>query len=157
MPTPPGFSGSDSARRERSCSAHPTPAVAAIILRDREILMVRRGQEPGAGRWSIPGGSVELGETLEQALKREVREETGLEIEVGEFAGIAEVIVREGEAIKWHYVILDYFATPSSTSEPIAASDVTECRWIPLDELARYDVTETLIERLRELRLISDC
>ena len=62
---------------------HPVPAVGAIILKDDKILLVKRGAEPGIGKWSIPGGSMEFGETMEEAVKREVKEETGLDVEVG--------------------------------------------------------------------------
>ena len=75
----------------------PIPAVAGVIVRDGEILLVRRGVEPSKGKWSVPGGSVEWGETLVEALKREVREETGLEIEVGEVAGVYDLVI-EGDA-----------------------------------------------------------
>jgi mutator protein MutT len=132
---------------------NPVPAVAAIILRDREILLVKRGAEPGLGKWSVPGGSIEIGETLEEALKREVLEETGLEIVVGKLAGVCDLIVkREGE-IRFHYILIDYFAAVES-GEPVAATDVSECRWVSLDEISRYDVTTSLLDRLREHGLI---
>jgi 8-oxo-dGTP diphosphatase len=131
----------------------PVPAVAAIILRDREILLIRRGGEPGAGLWSIPGGSVELGETLEESLKREVREETGLEIMVGKLAGVHNLVVREAGRIRFHYVILDYSADVIS-GEICAASDVTDCRWVRLDDLGQYELTESLIARLKEFQII---
>jgi len=131
----------------------PVPAVAAIILRDRQILMIRRGSEPGKGLWSIPGGCIELGESIQDALRREVLEETGVSIEVGEFAGVAEVVIRGGGSVRFHYIILDYFARIVS-GEIRAASDALECRWIPLSELTDYDVTESLIERLKALGLL---
>lgn len=131
----------------------PVPAVAAIILRDGEILLIRRGGEPGAGLWSIPGGNVELGETLEEALKREVREETGLEIIVGKLAGVHNLVVREAGRIRFHYVILDYFADVVS-GEMCPASDVTDCRWVRLDELRQYRLTDNLITRLKEFQII---
>lgn len=131
----------------------PVPAVAAIILRDREILLIRRGGEPGLGLWSIPGGSVELGETLEEALKREVREETALEIQVGKLAGVHNLVVCEEGRIRFHYVILDYFADVVS-GEMCPATDVTDCRWVRLDELGQYELTDSLITRLKEFQII---
>jgi len=133
---------------------YPVPAVAAIILRGSEILLVKRASEPGLGKWSAPGGSVEIGETLEQALSREVREETGLEIEIGELAGVSDLIVRRDGIIRFHYVLIDYFAAVRS-GEPVAATDVSECRWVPLEQIGRYDVTESLLDRLRKHGLIS--
>lgn len=132
---------------------HPVPAVAAIIMRDGEILLVRRGAEPGIGKWSVPGGSVEIGERLEEALKREVREETGLEIEVGDLAGLTDLIVKKNDEIQFHYVLIDYFATAMS-GEPVAATDACDCRWVPLDEIGNYDVTTSLLDRLREHGLV---
>jgi 8-oxo-dGTP diphosphatase len=137
----------------RNGMRNPIPAVAAIILRDREVLLVKRGAEPALGKWSVPGGSVEIGETLEEALKREVREETGLEIQVGTLAGVCDLIVRREVEIRFHYVLIDYFATVVS-GEPVAATDVSECRWVPLDQIGRYDVTASLLDRLRERGLI---
>lgn len=134
---------------------YPVPAVAAIIMRDGEILLVRRGSEPGIGKWSVPGGSVEIGETLVEAIKREVMEETGLEIDVGDFAGISDLIVRKDGEIQFHYVLSDFFAT-AKPGEPVAATDASDCRWVPLDEIANYDVTNSLLDRLRAHGLTAD-
>jgi ADP-ribose pyrophosphatase YjhB (NUDIX family) len=132
---------------------HPVPAVAAIILRGREILLVKRGGEPGLGKWSAPGGSMEIGETLQEALKREVREETGLEIEVGKLASVSDLIVKQDNDIAFHYVLIDYYATVVS-GNLIAATDALDCRWVSLDEIRKYDVTASLIDRLRDNGLI---
>jgi mutator protein MutT len=134
-------------------NVRPTPAVAAIILRDLEILLVKRGAEPSIGLWSIPGGSVELGETLEEALKREVREETGLEVNVGEIAGVSDLIIKQYGRVTYHYILIDYFASVTS-GEVTAGTDATDCKWVSLDEIERYDVTQSLLDRLREHGLI---
>lgn len=133
---------------------HPVPAVGAIILREDELLLIKRGAEPAMGKWSIPGGSVEIGETLEEAVRREVKEETNLDVEVGKLAGLTDLIVKKDGVLTWHYVLINYFAT-ALDGEPVAATDVSECRWVKLSDLANYDVTKTLIDRLQQLGLIS--
>lgn len=121
----------------------PTIAVGAICVRDGELLLIRRRNDPARGRWSLPGGRVEAGELLADALVREVREETGLQIAVGELAGILEV------PQDTHYVILDYFATVEGSSTPLAADDATEARWVALGDVARMDLTPRFVETLR--------
>jgi ADP-ribose pyrophosphatase YjhB (NUDIX family) len=131
----------------------PVPAVGAFILRGSEILLIRRGKEPSLGKWSIPGGSIEWGETVEEATRREVLEETGLVVEVGELAGVIDVIERIGDEIAFDYVIIDHFAKVVSGTLN-AATDVTEARWVPLTELRNMDVTGTVVRRLAELGII---
>ncbi len=121
----------------------PTIAVGAICVRDGELLLIRRRNDPARGRWSLPGGRVEAGELLADALVREVREETGLQIAVGELAGILEV------PQDTHYVILDYFATVEGSSTPLAADDATEARWVALGDVARMDLTPRFVETMR--------
>jgi 8-oxo-dGTP diphosphatase len=132
---------------------HPVPAVGAIILRDDEILLIKRATEPALGKWSVPGGSVEMGESLTEAVKREVKEETNLEVVVGELAGLTDLIVKKDGVLTWHYVLINYFAT-AADGVPTPATDVSECHWVKLSDLGNYDVTKTLIDRLRDLRLI---
>lgn len=132
---------------------HPVPAVAAIVIRDGKILLVKRGSEPGLGLWSIPGGSIEPGETTEEALKREVLEETGIEINIGKLAGVYDLIVRHDDIILFHYVLIDYFAT-FAAGEIRAATDAVDCRWVPLEDLHNYNLTSSLIDRLREHGLL---
>ena len=132
---------------------HPVPAVAAIIVRDGHILMIKRGVEPSLGKWSVPGGRLEIGETMEEGLRREVLEETGLDVEVGTLAGVSDLIVKKDDELWFHYVVLDFFAQVRS-GEAVAASDVVDCRWIRLDELDHYDVTLSLLGTLRKNGLI---
>ena len=119
-----------------------TLAVGAIVIRNDALLMIRRGREPNRGLWSIPGGRVEHGEYLADAVRREVREETGLEVEVGDLVGILEV---PGDD---HYVILDYAARPSGGDDPVAGDDASEVGWIPLDEVSALDCTPRFVETL---------
>ncbi len=112
---------------------HPIPAVGAVIIEEGSLLLIRRGNEPGAGQWSIPGGRVELGEHLAEALQREVREETGLRIAVGAIADVSDLIVAEENAIAFHYVLIDYFAQvldgdPRAGSERHRGALGTFCR-----------------------------
>ena len=105
--------------------------------------MVRRAHDPGAGLWSLPGGRVEHGEYLADALRREIAEETGLDVRVHDLVGILEVV---GDP---HYVILDYFAEVAGDSEPVPAGDVSEVRWVPLGEAASLPCTPRFVETLR--------
>jgi mutator protein MutT len=130
----------------------PVPSVAAIIVEDGRILLIRRGKEPSMGKWSIPGGRMEWGETLIDAVKREVREETGLEIETESVAGIYDLIIPDGNEIKYHYVIIDYFAKKIG-GELSANDDASEARWVPITHLGSYDLAEHLKERLHEMGL----
>lgn len=119
-----------------------TVAVGAIVIHDDALLMVRRGREPNRGLWSIPGGRLLHGEYLGDAVKREVKEETGLDVEVGELVGILEVPGDE------HFVILDHAATVSGNSEPVAGDDADEVEWVPLDEVSKRDCTPRFVETL---------
>jgi len=121
----------------------PQIAVGAVVLHEGALLMVRRNQEPAKGLWSVPGGRVESGEYLDLAVKREVSEETGLDVEVGDLLGILEVV---GDP---HYVILDFMASIASRQEPSAGDDVSEARWVPLDEVASLECTPRFCETMR--------
>jgi 8-oxo-dGTP diphosphatase len=124
---------------------NPSPALAvgAIVIHDDSLLMVRRGREPNKGLWSVPGGRVEAGEYLSDALRREVREETGIDIEVGDLLGILEWAGDE------HFVILDYLAHPLDDATPRASDDAVEARWVPLRDVAKLDCTPRFVETMR--------
>lgn len=130
----------------------PKPAVSAVIVRDGEILLVKRGCEPNMGLWSLPGGSIELGETLQEALAREVLEETSLEVEPGDIAGVYDVIVKDGDTVTFHYVIISLFAK-IIFGEPAAASDAADLGWVKLEDVSNYPTTAGLVERLRAFGL----
>jgi 8-oxo-dGTP diphosphatase len=128
----------------------PVIAVGAVIIHNDEMLMIRRGKDPGRGLWSIPGGAVEHGEYLSDALEREVKEETGLDVEIGVLVGILEVV---GDP---HYVIHDYSATLTGGSTATAGDDVDEARWVPLDEVPSLDCTPRFVETMRAWGVLAE-
>jgi len=123
----------------------PVVGVGGVVVRDGRVLLIRRGKEPLRGRWTVPGGTVELGETLQQALVREMREETGVEVEPLEVLTVFDRIEREGERIVYHYVIVDYLCRWCS-GEARAASDALEAAWVAAVELSGYDLPPKALE-----------
>lgn len=120
--------------------------MGAVILHDGRILLEKRGNVPGRGKWSIPGGLVELGETPEESVVREVREETELVVSNPEVIGVVNnVEVDVDGRIKYHFVIIDYLVEFVS-GIPMAASDALELRWVEIDEVERYDLTKSFRE-----------
>jgi 8-oxo-dGTP diphosphatase len=123
----------------------PQVCVGAIAVDSDQILLIRRGQAPSRGYWSVPGGRVEAGETLAEAVVRELREETGLEGVCGSLVGWTE---RMGQ--DYHFVILDFWATVMTSGEPTAGSDAAEAAWVPLFEVADLALVEGLAEFLHD-------
>jgi ADP-ribose pyrophosphatase YjhB (NUDIX family) len=112
-----------------------------VIDRDRALL-IRRGHEPLKGEWSIPGGMLELGEELATGVRRELKEETGLDVEPLECILVFDRIMREGKRVKYHYVIIDYLCR-RKRGRLRPASDVIGARWVRRKDLPRYHLTET--------------
>ncbi len=127
----------------------PVVGVGGVVVRDGRALLVRRGKAPLYGRWTVPGGTVELGETLEQAVVREMEEETGLQVEPIEVLTVFDRIDREGERVLYHYVIVDYLCRWRS-GEARAASDALEVAWASAGELARYELPAKALEVVRD-------
>jgi ADP-ribose pyrophosphatase YjhB (NUDIX family) len=125
-------------------SPHPQVAVGAVCVRDGRLLLVRRGRGTAIGLWSLPGGRVEHGERLADAVARELREETGLEATVGPLCGVAERFL--GDA---HYVILDFWAN-ATNGEAVAADDALEVAWADREDLRRLPLVGLLEEFLTE-------
>ena len=124
----------------------PVVGVGAVIVCDGKLLLEKRKNEPGKGKWSIPGGLVELGESVEQTVVREVEEETGLEVEKPEHIDVVDNIIRdESSRVKYHFVIIDYFMKLKGGTLK-AASDAEELKWVPLSDVEKYDLTKTFRE-----------
>lgn len=121
----------------------PVIAVGGVVVKDGKLLMIRRGNDPGKGLWSIPGGRLDRGEYIVDAVAREVKEETGLDVEVRELLGILEV---PGDP---HYVILDHVAAYSGDAEPTPGGDVDAVEWVSFEDIDNRECTPRLLETLR--------
>lgn len=121
----------------------PLVSATAIVVHEGKVLAIRRANEPSKGKWSFPGGLVELGERVKDAVKREVKEEVGLDVEVMRYLGVVDNIIKDGSGrTKYHYVILGYLASPLSL-EVEANEEVLEWMWMSKDELMSSDSTRT--------------
>ena len=123
----------------------PTVAVGAVVVHDGDLLVIKRGHPPATGRWSLPGGRVEAGELLVEAVVREVLEETGLEAACGELLGWAERVDDDG-----HFVILDFEATVLERRDPTPGDDAIEALWVPLSDVTDLDLVDGVAEFLHE-------
>ncbi len=120
--------------------------VGAIIFKEDRVLLVQRGRPPAYGKWSLPGGLVELGESLENAVQREVLEEVGLNVRVQDLLAVLDrVILDRHGRIEYHYVLLDFLCF-SDDGEPHPASDALSCQFVPMDSLLRYEMTNGTVE-----------
>ena len=127
----------------------PRVGVGAVVLHEGRVLLVRRAARPSPGKWSLPGGLVELGETTAEAVRREIAEECGCDIRLVGVCGVIDRVVRDAEgSVRYHYVLVDYLAYPES-DEVTAGSDAAEACWVPVDRVDELDVTEGLSDMIR--------
>jgi 8-oxo-dGTP diphosphatase len=132
----------------------PFVGVGAVVVQDGKVLLVKRKYEPLAGQWSLPGGAVEVGETLEACLVREMLEETGLEVRVGPVIEVFDRITHDAEGrVMYHFVLVDYLCWPTGGTL-CASSDVAEVRFADPRDIFQYDLTTkatSVVERALEL------
>ena len=123
--------------------------VGAVVLDGDLVLLVKRGGVTLPGKWSIPGGLVELGETTRDAVVREVAEECGLEIEIVDVCGVLDRVVRDAEGrVRYHWVLVDYLALARGGTL-CAGDDAADARWVRVDEVEQYDTTDGLMDMIK--------
>ena len=131
---------------KREYPGQPVVGVGAVIVDDGKVVLVKRGVEPALGKWSIPGGAVELGEAVRDACIREAKEECGLDIELLDDRPVDAIdnltLDREG-CFRYHYVLLQFLGKPKGgVLRP--TSDATEANWVPLETVEKYDLAESI-------------
>lgn len=131
----------------------PRVAVGAVVIHNDCILLVKRGKPPAQGEWAIPGGSVELGETLQTAVEREIYEETGITIKAHKVIYTFDSIIKEGARTRFHYVILDFEASYVAGA-PQAGDDVVEAGWFGPGQLQVLGVNTRTLHLLKEIGFI---
>jgi ADP-ribose pyrophosphatase YjhB (NUDIX family) len=125
---------------DREYPTRPFVGIGIVVIKDDHILLCRRGKPPNVGSWTLPGGAQDLGETCEEAARRELLEETGLTVGKLHFCAHVDTIRRdEAGRVRFHYTILD-FAGRWVDGEPVAGSDVSEVEWAPMDALEPYNL-----------------
>ena len=128
----------------RKYPKQPLAGVGAVIINEGKVILVKRGVEPGKGRWSIPGGLVELGETVREATVREAKEETGLDVEIvidRPLDAFDNIDIDEKGGLRYHYILMQFLTRlKSGTLKP--SSDVVDAKWVPIEEIEKYDLTK---------------
>ncbi|MFW9950677.1 MAG: NUDIX hydrolase [Candidatus Thorarchaeota archaeon] len=135
----------------------PHIGVGVMLVRDNQLLLVKRKYNPDAGYWSIPGGHLDLGERVEDAAEREALEETGFKVKVTKLAGIInKIMYDEAGKIEYHYVLINYFVEQFEgdlNQSPKAQDDALEAKFVPFEELKDYRLATSLIELLKQLKI----
>jgi 8-oxo-dGTP diphosphatase len=148
------MNAAEAPRRSREYPERPIVGVGAVIVQDGKVVLIRRRYEPLAGQWSLPGGTLELGETLEAGTAREMLEETGLVVEVGPVIEVFDrIMLDDARRVRYHFVLVDYLCWPVA-GELRAGSDVDDAAFVSPAELTGYGLTKkatAVIERGLEL------
>lgn len=136
----------------RRYPSFPIPGVGAVVFGSKGILLVRRDKEPGKGLWSIPGGGVEIGETQEQALVREVFEETGVECRTIKLLSTTDIIYPdEGGKIEYHY-LLNHYVVEALTEDIIPESPEAEVKWFNIDDLPYAEMPKAILDVIKQAK-----
>ena len=134
----------------RSYPERPYVGVGAVIFRGDSVLLVQRAKPPREGAWSLPGGAQKIGETVAEALAREIAEETGLDFTARGFLEVVDYIDRDGDGeARHHYTLLDYWGV-SDTGEIKAGGDAADARWVPMADIGNYGMWEKTVEVIRK-------
>lgn len=150
-----GGPGDGAAPPGREYPARPIVGVGGVVFIEGRVLLIKRRFEPLAGRWSLPGGVLELGETLAEGLAREMKEETGLDVVVGPVVDVFDRITRDDEGrARFHYVLVDSLCSVRAGA-PVAGSDVADVALVEIGDLARYDLTPKTIEVIGRARTLA--
>ncbi len=140
---------------KREYPDRPIVGVGAVIIEDGRVLLVRRAHPPLAGKWSLPGGMVELGETLRSAAEREAREETGLIVKASDVVEVLDrIIPGEDGSVQYHYVLVDFLCRRTGGALQ-AGGDASEVAWAKPDELAKYELEKVAVAVIgKALRMV---
>jgi 8-oxo-dGTP diphosphatase len=127
----------------REYPARPLVGAGALIFRDGKLLLVKRGAQPGFGEWSVPGGLVELGEKVQDAMMREVKEEVGFDVEAVKLTDVADTITLDANGrVQYHFVVVNFLARIVG-GELKTATDILEAKWVPVEEVEKCDLTRS--------------
>jgi ADP-ribose pyrophosphatase YjhB (NUDIX family) len=127
----------------REYPIRPLVGVGALILGDGKLLLIRRGAEPGQGKWSIPGGLVELGENVQDAMIRETKEEVGLDVEAVKLMDVFDSVTLDDQGrIQYHFVVVNFLARTVGGAVR-TGSDILEARWVPVGEVEKFVLTDS--------------
>jgi 8-oxo-dGTP diphosphatase len=134
---------------QREYPDRPLVGIGAVVIENARVLLIKRGHPPLAGEWSIPGGVLELAETVREAAVREAQEETGLTVEPGELLGVFDRVIRDDEGrVRYHYVLIDFLCRPVS-GEVQAGDDADEARWFTALEASKLPLAKDTAEVIR--------
>ncbi len=138
----------------REYPSRPIPGIGVIVFDGDAVLLVQRGKPPRIGAWALPGGAIELGETIQDAARREIREECGIEINLRGVVDAVDIFWRDGEQrLQYHYIIVE-LAADYAGGNLHAASDVMDARWLQPTELREYDLTKDTLRVIAKARRV---